>query len=222
VTTLPVPAFQPAGLGLSPAYGTGYIAQGLSPTGLWGNCVLASGAVQLCDLGDANPDYRVGLANDINVSRFHIYFNWDWQKGANVVNGTQAYYDFPQNSPDYAHMVTCGVKNGGNGSVEPIGLCRASGLTSNLGMYMNSGAFIKLRELSVAYNLPTSWLRPLGRSFSSAAIQAEGRNLVNFNHYPGLDPEVSFISGNVNVGRNIDVTVFPPSRMFWFGFNVGL
>lgn len=183
---------------------------------------MSTGAVNLCKLGDANPDYRIGLANDITFHRFHLYFNWDWQKGATVANVTQNEYDFALNAPDYAKIVNCAAANGGSGQPEAVGACRANGLPNNLGVYMNSAAFIKLRELTLSYNLPSSLLRPLGRSFSSAAIQFEGRNLIDFNHYPGLDPEVSFISGSVNVGRNIDVTVFPPSRIFWFGLNLGL
>jgi hypothetical protein len=29
-------------------------------------------------------------------------------------------------------------------------------------------------------------------------------------------------SGSINVGRNIDITPFPPSRFVWFGLNLGL
>jgi TonB-dependent starch-binding outer membrane protein SusC len=223
VTSLPVPAFQPSGAGLSPAYGTGYIAQGVSPTGLWGECTNPTTLqVSLCDLGDENPDYRVGLANEISVHRFHIYMDWDWQKGSDVINVTQNEYDFENNFPDAAKQVVCPVIDGGSGAVESVSQCRGGGIASNLGVYMDDASFIKLRELQLSYSLPISWVRYLGRSFTSATIQLEGRNLVAFDHYPGLDPEVSFISGNVNVGRNIDVTVFPPSRMYWFGINLGL
>ena len=106
-----------------------------------------------------NPDFRVGLANDINIHRFHIYFNWDWQKGANIDNITQLEYDFEGNSPDQAKIVNCPAEDGGTGAPISVATCRVLGIAHNTGVYIDDGAFVKLRELTISYNLPTSLAR---------------------------------------------------------------
>jgi hypothetical protein len=54
----------------------------------------------------------------------------------------------------------------------------------------------------------------------SATLSIEGRNLITWTKYQGLDPEVSNF-GNQAIARNVDVAPFPPSRTFWVGINVG-
>ena len=87
---------------------------------------------------------------------------------------------------------------------------------NNLPVYVEDGSFLKLRELSLSYDLPTALLRG---KVSSAQLQLSGRNLVSWDNYSGYDPEVSNF-GNVAAGRNQDVTPFPPSRTFWLGINL--
>jgi hypothetical protein len=60
----------------------------------------------------------------------------------------------------------------------------------------------------------------MGPGVNNATLSVSGRNLVTWTKYPGLDPEVSNF-GNQNVGRNVDVGPFPPSRTFWFGLSLG-
>ncbi|HYJ78493.1 MAG TPA: hypothetical protein VEW03_02730, partial [Longimicrobiaceae bacterium] len=86
----------------------------------------------------------------------------------------------------------------------------------NLPVYVEDGSFVKLRELSLSFDVPASLLR--GRA-SSAQLQLSARNLKTWTDYTGLDPEVSNF-GNVPAGRNQDVTPFPPSRTFSLGLNL--
>ncbi|HEX8831499.1 MAG TPA: hypothetical protein VF705_10055, partial [Longimicrobium sp.] len=73
------------------------------------------------------------------------------------------------------------------------------------------------REVSVSYEIPSRWL---GGRADNARLSVSGRNLKTWTNYSGLDPEVSQF-GNRSVGRNIDVTPFPPSRSFWVGIDLG-
>ncbi len=93
-----------------------------------------------------------------------------------------------------------------------------SGVTRN---YIESASFLKFREVSLSYNLPTSVASRLFGGVRSATITLGARNLLTFTSYSGLDPEVSNF-GNQPIARNIDVAPFPPSRSFWFGVNLGL
>jgi TonB-dependent starch-binding outer membrane protein SusC len=75
---------------------------------------------------------------------------------------------------------------------------------------------MKLRELTLSYDVPRTMLSRLWGRASAASLTLSGRNLLTVTDYTGLDPEVSNF-GNQNIARNIDVAPFPPSRSFWFG-----
>jgi hypothetical protein len=57
--------------------------------------------------------------------------------------------------------------------------------------FVEDGSFVKLRELSVAYNFSNSVLDKLGidRYVHSAKLAVIGRNLKTWTKYTGFDPE---------------------------------
>jgi TonB-dependent starch-binding outer membrane protein SusC len=212
VTSLPVAPFTPAGFPVE--FGAFEIQQGKSPTQIIGNVTLPNGTVTVGQVGDANPDYKVGLANTITVGRAHLYFLFNAQKGGDDINLTELLYDLSKNSADYATPMKVGD------STVAKGAYRVSQWPSHTGIYVQDASYIKLREVTVSYDLPIGWLGPLARQFRSATVSVEGRNLFTWTNYVGLDPEVSNF-GNQNIARNVDVAPFPPSRTFWFGLSLG-
>lgn len=80
--------------------------------------------------------------------------------------------------------------------------------------YVYDGTNLRLRELTVGYNMPR---RILDKTpFSDIRISLWGRNLwMIYSHIPGYDPESSFSTGN---GEGIELSSFPSTRSF--GINV--
>ncbi|MGH7481231.1 MAG: hypothetical protein ACRELV_03685, partial [Longimicrobiales bacterium] len=88
--------------------------------------------------------------------------------------------------------------------------------------YIQDGSYVKVREVTVAYELPESLIGGLsgaGLDVETARLSVSGRNLLTFTDYRGLDPEVSNF-GNQSIARNIDVAPFPPSRSFWLSLDL--
>jgi len=82
--------------------------------------------------------------------------------------------------------------------------------------YVQDASFVKLRELSVGYELPTSLTRRmLGARVQRPRLELGGRNLVTWSKYAGVDPEVSNF-GSQQISRFVDLAPFPPSRTFYF------
>jgi len=212
ITSLPVSPFTPAGF--PPEFGGFFIENGKSPTQIVGNVTTASGTVPTGTIGDANPDYRVGLGSNFTFHRAHLYFLFNYQHHGDDINLTQLLYDFTGNTADWARVVQ--TKSG----PMPLGAYRVSNWFTNTNQIVQDASFIKLREVSLSYDLPASLIANLGNRVKSASLTAEGRNLVTWTKYQGLDPEVSNF-GNQAVARNVDVAPFPPSRTFWFGINLG-
>jgi len=93
-------------------------------------------------------------------------------------------------------------------------------VTSN---YITNGAFWKLRELSLSYNVPHELLAKT-KVIKSATIGLQGRNLFLWVPKDNLytDPDYSDTSTGTNSGNGIGLTGYqqPPSR--YFGFNVSV
>lgn len=81
------------------------------------------------------------------------------------------------------------------------------------------GDFIKLKNVSLAYNLPVSLL---GRyKISSLKVYISGQNLAVKTKYPGPDPEVSSNGASVASGQGVDRNTGPNARTITMGMHVG-
>ena len=79
---------------------------------------------------------------------------------------------------------------------------------------------MKLRELSLGYDLPASLTsRFLGAGARETRLEVSGRNLYTWTKYTGVDPEVSNF-GSQQISRFTDLAPFPPSRSFFFTVSV--
>ncbi|MFL5580172.1 MAG: SusC/RagA family TonB-linked outer membrane protein [Gemmatimonadaceae bacterium] len=145
--------------------------------------------------GDAAPDFTMGFGNEVGYRALRLSFLLDWQRGGDLVNVTQNVFDAFANSPDRT--------DGGAGR---------SRLNDALGIsqYVQEAGFVKLREVTLGYDLPRALLARTLRS-PSARVELSGRNLVTWSKYPGVDPEVSNF-GSQQISRFVDLAPFPPSR----------
>lgn len=96
-----------------------------------------------------------------------------------------------------------------------LGIKGIGGVTTLRGFYYD-GDFTRLREASVAYELPTSWAHRV-RS-SRINLVATGRNLGVWTPYPGVDPEATV--GNSDTRGNEEFFSTPPMRYFTFRANL--
>ncbi len=206
VDSLPVPAFNPPNAGFGAFYGAARLEQGKSITQIRGNYLDASGTRVVGQIGDFNPTFRMGLANDVTWRSLSFSMLWDWQQGGNVVNLNQNNYDLQGTAAD---------------ADTPAGQERIR--LANLGVatiYVEDATFLKLRELSVGWSLPKRIAQSFGAGISDVRLSVTGRNLLMFTPYTGLDPEVSNF-GIQAVSRGIDIAPFPPSRSVFFNLAVG-
>ena len=205
ITDLPdgVGPFNVAGAGFGSGLGAFRIEEGKSATQIVGAADLdEDGSPDV--VGNGEPDFRIGWSNIIKAGNFTIGTLIDWQQGSNVVNLTRLLYDFGGNSPDPEAMAAR-LESFEMGDIRP---------------YIEDATFVKLREISVTYEVPKKVASQLG-PLKTLTVSASGRNLLTFSNYSGLDPEVSNF-GNQPIGRNYDVAPYPPSRSFWLSVSAGL
>ena len=213
IVSLPVPTFRVGGFGT--ALGAFQIEEGASATQIVGNDSLPDGSTIVRKIGDATPDFNMSFVNNIRWHAFRLYGLLDWQHGGDVINLTKFLYDLGSNTADFADPITVG------GLKTTQGQNRLRLFPKQTRMYVEDASFLKLREVTLSYDLPKSFVeRFAGGRLRSMQLSLSGRNLATWTDYTGLDPEVSNF-GNQPIARNIDVAPFPPSRTFWFSATLG-
>ncbi|HEX8724428.1 MAG TPA: SusC/RagA family TonB-linked outer membrane protein [Gemmatimonadaceae bacterium] len=157
-------------------------------------------------IGNVNPKLNYGFQNDIRFNRFSIHANFDGQLGGDIYNFSKQWSTQDLRNPDMnmvgkpdaqkiaENFFTIGLYNG----LDPASY------------YVESGAYLKLRELSVGYDVPLSVLPRIGLGRASGLrLSFVGRNLVTWTKYSGFDPDVT--SGS-DFNFKIDGFRYPPFR----------
>jgi TonB-linked SusC/RagA family outer membrane protein len=81
------------------------------------------------------------------------------------------------------------------------------------------GAYWRLRNLTLGYNLPQKLLQPM--KLRSARVYLSGQNLFTQTSYLGYDPEVGSF-GQSNLRQGVDWGSYPPNKIVLVGVNLGL
>lgn len=177
--------------------------------GLWGSTVTIDGtdydwglpitmqnasldADSLVHLGSMAPDVRFGIGNTVTWKDISIYGLIDWQVGGLVHNVTRQRL--------YQTLRAGDVDQSGkpDSRKKPIDYYQRLGSTGNtvIEPFIESGGFVKLRELSIRYDLSNSMMTRLGLSglgTERVSVALIGRNLFTRTDYSGFDPEVGSI-----------------------------
>jgi TonB-linked SusC/RagA family outer membrane protein len=149
-------------------------------------------------IGDPNPDYTASLVNELSYKKFGLRVQFDAVQGVDIWNA-----DFRTRQ---------GVGNGKVAEQEHLGLLPRGYISSVYQIEewrIDDGSFVKLREISLSYNLGRI------KGFNNLTLSLSGRNLISWDDYKGYDPEVN-AGGQSTVLRGIDFGAVPIPRTFSF------
>ena len=204
VNNIPVPTFNVPG-SFGATYGRNRIAANTRSTFIWANAPLGlANAVRDTIVADANPTHTTTFNNDFTYKKLTFSFLADWRNGGYVSNMTNNLYDEGGQSRDYVARGKADYDTFSKGDTRP---------------YVQSGTYVKLREVTLNYQAPDAWASKIPGA-RSLRFNASGRNLALFTKYWSFDPEFSNF-GNSNFNRFIDLAPFPSSRQFFFSVDVG-
>lgn len=223
VTSLPVPAFETGGFGTG--LGAFRIEEGASMTQIVSTIGQdTNGDPIVVQVGDATPDFRVGLSNDFEWRSLTFRSVLDWSHGNAVINLTRLLADAGQNTADYTTDTRSRTLADAAGTQMDLGVGGYRFLNWAIGNdtrgYIEDASYVKIREIAIGYQVPGQFLGSLfGNNIQSGTVTLSARNLFTFTGYTGIDPEVSNF-GNQPIARNIDVAPFPPSRSLWLSIDL--
>lgn len=177
-------------------------------------------------LGNPFPDFTYGITNTFSYGNFDFAFTLQGVQGVEVLNLARRYYG------NYAGLynVLRSTTNGWMSETSPgdgitpmidrnfntsAGSTVINNVTSN---FVEDGSFLRIRNITLGFNLPQSALRTL--RLSSARFSFTVQNAYTFTKYEGYNPEVSAQGGSPLV-PGTDAGGYPLARSFNLGINIG-
>ena len=170
-----------------------------NPAGIPLTAGQAAGNVLRKVIGDPNPDYTGSFVNDFTYKKLSLHIQLDAVQGGDVWNA------------DW--RTRQGVGNGKVAEAEQLGqLPRGyvAGAYNVEEWRIDDGSFVKLREISLSYNIGQV------KFIKNLTVNLSGRNLISWDNYKGYDPELNS-GGQSTILRNIDFGSVPIPRTFSFG-----
>ena len=194
------------------------------------------------EIGNREPKFQGGWNNTITYKDWTLNFLWDFRVGGHVYNGTQYAMTIAGTSKlseNRERIEVSGVNTNGEfvtnvfkadktytyNGIETSGKTIIAGYYQDIypndsKNFMTEVNALRLRSLSLSYNLPKAWLVKTG-VIKRASVTASANNLLLFTNYNG-DPEVA-AAGSGAVGSSsvgIDYCGVPATGSFSFGVNL--
>jgi len=172
-------------------------------------------------LGSSQPDWEGGMTNRFSYRGFDlavfIFARWGHMIRSNLHGG--GFVNTFQGTYNNIKTRYWTPTNGENDYPKPNANNTNTPNNSLLGFF--EGSFVKIRTISLGYNLPTSFLKKLGLRSARIYTTAEDPFILFspfVNKYGGMDPEASGSSSSPsNATLNLDT---PSNWSMIFGLNI--
>lgn len=172
--------------------------------------------------GSALPTITGGFSNSFNYGNFGLSFLLTFQAGNEIYHYTREFVD-----SDGANV---GInlmnlqedwnrwENPGDVATHPV-LSRggSNGAHQTSSRYIESGDYLRLRNISLSYSLPEKVTSRL--KLGSARFSISADNLKTFSNFSGMDPDVGFSVQAFSL-PGLSYLKYPISRQYTFGFQV--
>ena len=156
-------------------------------------------------IGNANPDFTLGIHSNANYGNFDVSFLINSAIGQDVFNNTALVYETKSNALTDANFLRPALN-------DPTGIREPAIFSSR---WIENASFTRLQNVTVGYTFD---LPVLGGGVRNTRLYLSGDNLFVITDYKGLDPEVHTQAGLAS--RGIDYLHYPRARTFTGGLRV--
>lgn len=164
-------------------------------------------------IGNPTPDWTLGVNASAEYKSFDFSFLMIGSFGHQIFNGSQ------RQDLRYTNRTTKILDRWqGEGTSDEIP--RYTWLDNNNNyrvsdLYIEDGAFVRMKNIQLGYTLPRSFLDKIGASTWRFFVSVE--NLFTITGYTGADPEIGAMS-SFDIG--IDRGIYPQARTYRFGTSI--
>jgi len=169
--------------------------------------------------GPSLPTLFGGLNNTFSYKNFDLNLNITFAGGNKLYNGTRATNSDQRYFNNGEFIKDRWTKPGQVTDIQKLyyGDNVSAGFSFSSTSKVECGDYIKLKAISIGYNLPAASAFLKGK-ISSAHIYVQGGNLLTITKYRGSDPEVSINGNSIHSGK--DQNVPPNAQVLTAGLNI--
>lgn len=173
-------------------------------------------------IGNPNPKVIAGLNNTLSFHGFDVSFLFQGVFGNQTFNDAGPYMSasFAWFDNQTADQLNRWQHPGDITQVPQLRLGYDNG-TGNSSRYVENADYVRLKNVTVTYNLPKSVIRNL--KIQNLSVYFAGVNLLTFTSYTGWDPELNtdanFLAGD-NKNQGLDFYAAPQVKNYSIGLNI--
>lgn len=177
-------------------------------------------------IGSVSPEFILGGSSTLTYKNFQLTAVFEWKNGGQMYSGSNGLLDLYGMSERTEDRESTFIFEGYKANGEPNDIVRGGAgdegayqtlysdvLTNIDEYYIHGNSFVKLRELSLKYNLPKNLIKGVDVSVSTFA-----RNLLLWTELDNFDPESS--QGNNNMAGGFERFSLPQASSYGFGIDV--
>lgn len=176
-------------------------------------------------LGNPIPKFVYGFNAGLNFRQFDFNLVFSGVAGLKLLNALK----FNTEIEATGHNATTAILNRWRQDGDVAALPRAgqdanaSGNLRASDWWLENGAYLRLRNLTIGYTIPQQVINGMGTHiFTRIRIYVAAQNLLTITKYSGYDPEISTQSGGSYIfTRGIDDGQLPQPRSFMAGLQLG-
>jgi iron complex outermembrane receptor protein len=160
-------------------------------------------------VGNPNPTQLLGISTDVTYKKLSLVVNMNGAFGHVIYNNTLN---------AVMNIGNLGTRNIGAELLDLNPREAISNPIKTSSRYLESGNFLRLANISLAYNVGN-----IGNVIKNASVFVTGQNLAVFTNFQGFDPEVNVdknIGGVPSFG--IEYIPYPAARTYQVGIKFGL
>ncbi len=202
----------------------------------------APGDIRFKDLNDdgvINADDRTNIGNPFPKISYGLNLNADYKNldfnmffngvsGNKIFNALRYYLDGASQITNTGTAVLDRWTPTNHSNSQPRAvLGDPNGNTRVSDRYIEDGSFVRLKNISLGYKLPSRVLDKIGKgSISKFRVYMSAQNLLTFTKYTGYDPEIgpsdgiSSTNGNHNSELGVDRGQYPQSKSVLLGVQI--
>jgi len=173
-------------------------------------------------IGDPNPDFIYGFRNTFSYKGIEAEILLQGVQGNQIFNGGGQYMSasgsngFDNQTRDQLNA----WQKPGDITMVPEARQFLPNGTDNSSRYISNGSYLRVKAISLAYNLPKTILGKM--KIDRFRIYVKAQNLFTITKYEGWDPEVNADYQATNINQGVDFYSAPQAKTIVFGINIGL
>jgi len=165
-------------------------------------------------ISNSEPKHFGGLTNNFNYKNFDFSILFQWTYGNDILNLGRYRYEAFNGYSNVSYDYWNNRWSPENPTNKYPGL-NGEGKTESSSYYVEDGSYLRLKNITIGYNLPENVCRSL--KIQNLRMYLTGENLATWTNYSGYDPEVSYYNKLIT---GLDYTSYPRSRTFTFGLSI--